>query len=198
MAAAAHLRRLREGLDGALTLGELAARLGREGTGLLVVLLAAPFLQPLPTAGLCIPAGLIIAAAGLRLARGGEGLVLPRLASERALEEATLRRLLGAAEKIVGWLERAARRRGPDWARSPRLLGGVLAALGAGLAVPVYVPLGAAFCAVPMVLLGLALIEEDGLCGVLGLMAAAACVAYHAAFARLVWVAVATFLKKIR
>ncbi|NNN05995.1 MAG: exopolysaccharide biosynthesis protein [Elusimicrobia bacterium] len=198
MAAAAHLRRLRGGLDGALTLGELAARLGRDGTGLLLILLAAPFLQPLPTAGLCVPAGLLIAAAGLRLARGGEGLVLPRFASERTLEEATLRRLLSAAEKIVGWLERAAKRRGPDWARSPRLIGWMIAALGAGLALPIYVPLGATVCAAPILLLGLALIEEDGACGLLGLLAAVACVAYHAAFARLAWVAIATFLKKVR
>jgi len=187
MAAAAHLRRLREGLAGPLTLGEVSERLGREGAGLLVLLLSAPFLHPLPTGGLTIPAGLIVAAAGWQTARGAESLALPRRAAERRLEEPALRRLLGFAEKVVGFLERAARARGPAFARSPRLLGAAIAALGLMLALPFYLPFGAMACAAPLVLLGLALTEEDGLCGALGLVGAIGAAAYHVAVVRLLW-----------
>jgi hypothetical protein len=187
MPASAQLRRLREGLNGPLTLGELAARLGREGTGLLVILIATPFLQPLPMGGLSMPAGLLIAAAGLQAARGADRLSLPRLAAERRLEGPALRGLLGLAERIVVFLERVSRPRGPAWARSPRLLGLAIAAVGFILALPFYLPLAAMLCALPLILLGLALIEEDGASGLLGLLAAAACVAYHVAAARLIW-----------
>jgi hypothetical protein len=197
MAASEHLRRLREGLGGGLALGELASRLGRDGAGLLVVLLAAPFLQPIPTGGLSVPAGLLIAAAGLQIARGGDRLALPGFVARRRLEEPTLKRLLELAEKLVGFLERAAHRRGPRWSRSPRLLGFAIAALGAALAVPIYLPFAAMFCAAPLALLGLALIEEDGACGLLGLLAAAACVAYHVAAARLAWAAAAALLRRL-
>jgi hypothetical protein len=196
MAAAEHLRRLREGLGGSLTLGELAARLGREGAGILVILLAAPFLQPLPTGGLSVPAGLLIAAAGLQVARGGERLALPEFVARRRLEEGALRSLLAAAEKVAAFLERAARRRGPAWSRSPRALGVAIAAVGALLAVPLYLPLSAMACGAALLLLGLALIEEDGLCGLLGLAAAALCMVYHVAAVRLAWSAVAAALRK--
>jgi len=197
MAAAEHLRRLREGLGGSLTLGELAARLGREGAGILVILLAAPFLQPLPTGGLSVPAGLLIAAAGLQVARGGERVALPDFVARRRLDEGTLRRLLSAAEKVGAFLERAARRRGPGWSRAPGTLGAAIAAVGALLAVPLYLPFSAMACAAALVLLGLALIEADGLCGLLGLAAAALCAAYHVAAVRLAWFAVAAALRKI-
>jgi hypothetical protein len=197
MAAAAQLRRLRDGLGGALDLGELAARLGSEGTGLLVILLSIPFLQPLPTGGLSVPAGLLIAAAGLQAARGADQLRLPAFVARKSLDEATLRRLLGLAEKAVGFLERAARPRGPAWARSPRLLGFTIAALGALLAVPFYLPFAAMVCALPLVLLGLALIEGDGACGALGLVAAAACAAYHAAVVRVAWIAASALARRV-
>jgi hypothetical protein len=198
VAAAAHLRRLREGLNGPLTLGELSSRLGREGAGLLVILLSAPFLQPLPTGGLAIPAGLLIAAAGLRTARGGESLRLPKLAAERRLEEPAARRLLGLAEKIVAFFERAARSRGPEFGRSPRLIGSAIVVLGLLLAAPVYIPLGAMASALPLILLGLALTEEDGLAGALGVLIGLAALAYHAAFVKLVWAATLALLRKVR
>jgi hypothetical protein len=196
MAAAEHLRRLREGLGGPLELGELAARLGREGAGLLVILLSAPFLQPLPTGGLSVPAGLLIAAAGLKVARGTDRLVLPNFVARKRLEEVNQRRLLGLAEKTVGFLEKIARRRGPDWARSPRLVGWTIAALGAALAVPFYLPFAAMACALPLVLLGLALIEEDGACAVTGLFGAVVCFAYHVAAVRLAWLAVTALARR--
>ncbi|MFI5363516.1 MAG: exopolysaccharide biosynthesis protein [Elusimicrobiota bacterium] len=187
MPAAAHLRRLRASLDGPVTLGELAAKLGREGVGLLVFLCALPFIQPIPLAGLGTPVGFLLAAIGIQLLRGRETAALPRFAAVRRLEPATVERLLSAAEKILSFAERFARRRGPPAASSPRLIGGGVLALSLFMIVPVFVPLGNPVTAVPLALLGLALLEGDGLLCALGLAGAALAFAYHAAFAGLVW-----------
>jgi hypothetical protein len=187
MAAAAHLRRLRETLAGPITLGELSTKLGREGIGLLAFLIALPFLQPIPLAGLGTPVGFLLAAIGLQLARGHEAPVLPRFAAERRLEEKTVLRLLTMAERVLMFAERFARPRWPALARSPRLIGGAIIALGAILIVPVFVPFGNPLTAVSLALLGLTLLEEDGLLCALGIAGTLLNLAYHAAFARLVW-----------
>ena len=187
MAAAAHLRRLREHLAGPVTLGELSRKLGREGIGLLVFLCALPFLQPIPLAGLGTPVGLFLAAIGVQLIRGHESPVLPRFAAERRLEAATVSRMLSAAEKILGFTERFSRRRWAAAANSPRLIGAALVALGGIMFVPVFVPFGNPLTALPLALLGLSLLEEDGLLCALGLAGTLAALAYHAAFAQLVW-----------
>ena len=187
MSAAERLARLDAQLSGPRTLGDLSQALGSEGAGLLVILLAAPFLQPFPTAGLCVPAGLMLAAAGWGLLRGAPSLRLPPAAANRRLDEATLRKILRAAGRALALLERWTRSRGPDWARSPRTLGAGVAVMGLALAVPVYVPFGATACALPLAMFGLALVEDDGAAGLAGWLGAAACLAYHAAFARLIW-----------
>ena len=187
MAAAARLRRLREALDGPITLGELAAKLGREGVGLLVFLCAVPFLQPIPLAGLGTPVGLLLAAIAIQLVRGREAPRLPRFAAERRLEAETVNRLLSAAARLLESAERFARPRWPALARSPRLVGTAVLALASIMIVPVFVPLGNPLTALPLALLGLALIEEDGLLCALGLACAVLALAYHAAFARLIW-----------
>lgn len=187
MAAAAHLRRLREHLSGPVTLGELSRKLGREGIGLLAFLCALPFLQPIPLAGLGTPIGLLLAAIGVQLARGHEAPYLPRFAAERRLEAATVNRMLAAAEKVLGYAERFTRPRWPRIANSPRLVGTAIVVLGAIMFIPVFVPFGNPLTAVPLALLGLALLEGDGLFCALGLAGTLTALAYHTAFAVLAW-----------
>lgn len=192
MAAAAHLKRLRAALHGPVTLGELASRLGRDGAGLLVLMVALPFLQPIPLAGVGTPLGLLVLAVGIQVARGRETPNLPRFVARRRLEAATVDRLLSAAERALARLERIARARGPTAARSPRALGVGMAAIGLLLALPVFVPFGNPVSAAPLALLGLALLEQDGLLGALGLAGAAFTWAYHAALAKLAWAGMKT------
>ena len=187
MAAAAHLRRLREHLAGPVTLGELSKKLGREGIGLLLFLCALPFLQPIPLAGLGTPIGLLLAAIGVQLARGQETPYLPRFAAERRLEVATVNRMLSAAEKLLGFTERFTRPRWSAIAKSPRLVGMAIVVLGCIMIIPVFVPFGNPLTAAPLALLGLALLEEDGLFCALGLAGTLVAIGYHAAFAELAW-----------
>jgi hypothetical protein len=187
MAAAAHLHRLREHLSGPVTLGELSKKLGREGIGLLAFLCALPFLQPIPLAGLGTPVGLVLAAIGVQLALGHETPYLPRFVSERRLEAKTVDRMLSAAEKLLGFTERFTRPRWHAVVKSPRLVGAAIVALGFIMIVPVFVPFGNPITAGPLALLGLALLEEDGLFCALGLAGTIGTLAYHAAFAKLIW-----------
>jgi hypothetical protein len=193
MAAAAHLRRLRDALHGPVTLGELSAQLGREGVGLLVFLTAIPFLQPIPLAGLGTAVGFLLAAIGSQLLRGKETTVLPSFVAERRLEEATVKRLLTGAEKVLAVAERFTRRRWPALGRSPRLIGAGVFVLSLLMILPVFVPFGNPMTAAPLVLLSLALLEEDGLFCALGWAGAVVDLAYHAAFARLIWSVVTHF-----
>lgn len=189
MAAAAHLRRLRESLDGPITFGELSARLGLEGVGLTAFLLSLPFLQPVPLAGLGTPVGLMLAALGVQLARGKEKPSLPRFVSGRRLESATVERLLSIAERLMRVVERFARPRWAFAARSPRVYGCAIVVLGLIFATPVFVPFGNPITAAPLVLISLALLEDDGLAGALGVAGTVVTILYHAAFAGAIWAA---------
>lgn len=187
MSAAAHLSRLRAALDGPLTLGELSERLGPDGVGLLAVLLSVPFLQPIPLAGLGTPVGIVLAAAGVQLALGHERMPLPGFAARRRLEPAVVSKVLGAAEKVLLALERFARPRWSAAARLHRVIGAAMVALGLGFAVPIFVPFGNPVSAASMILLGLALLEGDGVLAVLGLAGAALSAAMHVGFVVLLW-----------
>lgn len=196
MAAAAHLRRLRDTLDGPIILGELSARLGREGVGLLVFICALPFLQPIPLAGLGTPIGFLLAAAGLQLTLGRTSAVLPRFIAEHRLEAASATRLLSAAERILGVAERAARPRWRAFAHLPKVYGVAIILLGMIFAIPIFVPLGNPATAIPLAMIGLALLEEDGLLGALGLVGTGATLIYHVACVRLMWSGIhAAFMK---
>jgi hypothetical protein len=197
MPAAAHLNRLRESLEGPITLGELSVRLGKEGAGLTLFLCGLPFLQPIPLAGLGTPVGLMVVAIGVQLARGHETPALPRFVSSRRLEAATVKRLLSAAEKILVVAERVARPRWKGLAASPRLMGAALVLLGLIFAVPVFVPFGNPLTGAPLTLLGLAILEEDGLLAALGFAGTLATLGYHALFAKLVWGALKMFAAKV-
>jgi len=197
MGASAHLNRLRNSVEGPLTLGELAARLGREGIGLLVLLVSIPFLHPLPMAGLTIPVGLILTAAGIQLALEHQTPYLPRFVSERELDAAMVKKILGAAEKLLLFLERFAHPRWRALARAQRLIGTAIAIAGAVFTLPLYFPFGNLFSAAGLVLLGLALLEEDGLLAFLGLGVTSASMLYHVAIARLAWEATRSLLGRL-
>lgn len=181
MAAAERLRRLRESLDGPLTLGELASRLGREGTGLLLFLIALPFLQPIPLAGLGTPVGLLIAGIGVQLILGRAEPALPAFVARRPLAPETVARILTGGEKALAAVERFARPRGPALARDPRACGAALIGLGLILAAPIFVPFGNPPTSASVMLIGLSLAEADGLAAAFGLLGTVFTIVFHAA-----------------
>lgn len=181
MPAAEHLHRLREAVDGPLTLGELAGRLGEEGFTLLVVFLCLPFLQPVPLAGLSTVIGAYLAVAGVQHAAGRAEPWMPRWLQRRRLEERWLRRLLGMAERFFTFVERFTRPRLSGLARRHDLIGLTIAGMSTLMLLPLPIPFSNMVCAVSMVLLAISHLEDDGLVALGGYLGAALAVGYHLA-----------------
>lgn len=146
-----------------VSITEIADTLGERGTAALTVLLAAPFVQPIPLPGLSIPFGLAIAALGLRLSRS-KGVWLPAFLLRRQLQSVTLAAMVRVAEKLAGPVERRLR---PAW--SPMVSSGGHLAAGIAIAVaaitilpPIPIPGFNAVPALAIVLLALGLMESDG------------------------------------
>ena len=71
--------------------------------------------------------------------------------------------------------------------RSPRLIGVAVTVTGFFFALPLYFPFGNLISAAGLVLMGLGLLEEDGLLAALGLLLAAASLVYHVVGLALAW-----------
>ncbi len=174
-------------------LRDMAIRLGNEQVRLsemmamfqgrtlyvLLIILALPFLLPVPLPFLSTPFGVVIALTGLRIALRRKAWIPSGLAS-REVPAGFLPRLLVAAGRITSWLERLAR---PRWIsaanlrRFHRLSGALIACGGLLLLLPIPVPFTNFFPASAIVLLATASLRRDGLCLVAGsvLLAFALC-----------------------
>jgi hypothetical protein len=142
---------------------EIADTLGERGTAALTVLLAAPFVQPIPLPGLSLPFGIAIAALGVRLTRG-KSIWLPSFLLPRQLQPATLAAMVRVAEKLAGPVERRLR---PAWSplvsRAGHLAAGTAIAVAAiTILPPIPIPGFNAVPALAIVLLALGLMESDG------------------------------------
>jgi hypothetical protein len=145
------------------SLGELLEALGERGTAMLVILMAAPFVLPIPLPGLSMPFGVAIAILGLRLGFGRTPW-LPGFLLRRPIQPSTLAAILRAVERVVRPVERMLR---PRWAF---LLGPVMHALaGVAIAVaalllfpPFPMPGINALPSLAIVLLALGVMERDG------------------------------------
>lgn len=147
--------RLRELLD---------ATKGR-GFNLLLVLIALPFLTPIPLPGFSIPFGLIVAIIGARLALGQKPW-LPQRLLDRELPPGFLTKLVNAASRVLKLLEYFLR---------PRLLflhnhiiyrhlaGALIMISGIYLVLPLPIPFSNGLPGWTVLLLSAAALERDGL-----------------------------------
>ncbi len=179
MGASRHVRALEAALEGTDTLGAAAERLKHSGFPLIVVFVSLPFLQPIPLGGLSTVVGPFIALQGWQLARGRKALWLPRWIARRDLNERTQDILLAAAKKFFALVDRVARPRLVELARSERASGAGIAVSGVFLALPFPLPLSNMICAGPAALLALGMLEDDGALSLLGWLGLLVCAAYH-------------------
>ena len=142
----------------------LAATKGR-GFNLLLLLIGIPFLTPIPLPGFSAPFGLAILLIGTRLAIGRQPW-LPKRILERELPARFITKLLGAASRIVRWLEVLLRPRlrflQEQWIYR-RVAGTLIMLSGLLLLLPVPVPLSNGLPALTVVLLAAGAMERDGL-----------------------------------
>jgi hypothetical protein len=167
------LSRLSEALRAALAhaggrpiaLGALFLFMGERGHALLMLLLAFPFLLPVPTMGLSAPAGLAIAFLGLCLAARVRPW-LPGVLARREIPYETLEKVVTSLSRVMTRLERvvAPRLLPMLWPGMHVLLGLAIFVAGVGLGLPIPLPFANAVPALAVVLFALGLLERDGLC----------------------------------
>ena len=148
----------------AVTLREVLYVLGGRGYLLLVLLLALPFITPIPLPGLSTPFGLAIALIALRLSLGQRPL-LPKALQRRELPAGFISKLFSVAEKVLRFLEKFLRPRLTFLTDTPRLvqLHAVLMLLAAvALLLPLPIPFTNSFPAWAILLLAAGLLERDG------------------------------------
>lgn len=153
-----------------MRLGELLDATKGRGYNLLLVLIALPFLTPIPLPGFSIPFGFVVAIIGARMAMGQKPW-LPQRLLDRELPAGFLTKLVKAATRVLGLLE---------WFLRPRLaflhnqtiyrrLGGLLILLsGLFLVLPLPVPFSNGLPGWTVLLISAAALERDGLCFLAG------------------------------
>lgn len=148
----------------AVTLREVLYTLGGRGYMLLVLLLALPFITPIPLPGLSTPFGLAIALIALRLSLGQRPL-LPKNLQRRELPAGFIGKLFLVAEKVFRFFEKFLRPRFTYLTDTPLLvqLHAVLMLLAAlALLLPLPIPFTNSFPAWTIMLVAAGLLERDG------------------------------------
>ena len=146
-------------------LQEILEATGGRGFDLLLLFIGLPFLTPLAFPGLSTPFGLVAAFVGARLALGRHPWLPARL-QRRQLPPRFTSRVLGAATRVVRWLEALARPRLSfvhEQAVFQRLAGVLVMLSGLLLALPLPIPLTNTFPALTIILVAVGALERDGL-----------------------------------
>jgi hypothetical protein len=149
----------------AVTLREVIYTLHGRAYMLLVLLLALPFITPIPLPGLSTPFGLAIMLIALRLSLGQRPW-LPMSLQRRELPAGFLRKLFAVAERVLRLFEKFLRPRLTFLSDTPLLaqLHAVLMLVAAAaLLLPLPIPFTNSFPAWTILLLAAGLLERDGL-----------------------------------
>src|SRR6201987_2043290 len=158
-----------------LTLAELKQSLKGRGSAMLLILLALPFCF-ITIPGLSTPFGIAICLIGGCLVMGREPW-LPPFVMRRRLSTARLAQLLTGANKVARQLEKFVRPRLAFLHAGPgmfRLIGLGIVIARLGLMLPLPIPFSNSIPAYAVVLLAIGMMENDGLCVLLGHLTAIA------------------------
>jgi hypothetical protein len=160
------LQNFRQRLTGrSVRIAEILAATKGRGFHLLLVILALPFLTPIPLPGFSIPFGLIVFFIGFRLALGRKPWLPARLLA-REISPKSLRKILRAASRLVRLLEFFVRPRLAFLQQSPvfaRIAGALIMVSGLFLVLPLPLPFSNSLPAFTVVLLAAGALERDGL-----------------------------------
>ncbi len=149
----------------AVTLREVIYTLHGRAYMLLVLLLALPFITPIPLPGLSTPFGLAIVLIAARLSLGQRPW-LPMMFQRKELPAGFLRKLFAVAERVLRFFEKFLRPRLTFLSDTPLLaqLHAVLMLVAAlALLLPLPIPFTNSFPAWTILLLAAGLLERDGL-----------------------------------
>jgi len=148
----------------ALPIGRVVATMEERGYALAFLLLAFPFVLPIPSLGMSGPIGFFLALASLTLVRGGRPSV-PLFLERRAIAYPALKALAAAVARTRRVSARILRPRLGALTQGPgrALVGLSLCCAAVILALPIPLPLSNFFPAAAILLLAVGLLEGDGL-----------------------------------
>lgn len=156
--------------EGPVTLDQIITHLEGRAFLLVVILLALPFMTPIPLPGLSTPFGLVIALIALKMSLGQKPWI-PRRLREKQAPAGFFSKVFSFTARILGWLERMMK---PRWSfvfpgRWAVQCHSVLMFLSAlVLLLPLPIPFTNSFPAWVILLVAAGLAERDGLFVVLG------------------------------
>jgi hypothetical protein len=180
-----------------VTFGELLEATRGKGISLLLVLVALPFLTPVPLPGFSIPFGVVVAIAGGRMALG-LGPWLPRRLASVRLPSRFLTGVLKVAGRVLEVLELLLKPRLEifhDREGFRRAAGVLIALCGVLLVLPLPLPFSNSLPALTILLLSAGALERDGLFFLAGCAAFAVTAAFFVLLAAGGAEAVHTLLK---
>jgi hypothetical protein len=151
-----------------VSVGEIVAALGGRGLGVLIALFSLPntLSTPILFSNVVVGIAPLIFAAQLML--GFDRLMLPRVVAERTIHTGTLKTVAPRVASVLSWFERLLRPRLPAIAgpHAEQFFGSLSIVLALCAMAPI--PLGHNLPALGLALIGLGMIERDGLAIVFG------------------------------
>ncbi len=153
------------------TIGELVGALSERGFGILLVLISLPSALPIPAVGYSIPFGLLIALLGLQLIWGRAVPWLPERLCKRAVPRLVVPLLADKGIQLLRRIERFLKPRVRSLNSSVifrGLIGLFVLVMGTLMMIPV--PGTNTLPGLTILLIGLGLVENDGLLTIIGLL----------------------------
>lgn len=174
-----------------LTLGEALDSLDEAGYAFIAIILALPFLQPVPLGPLTVIGGLAFGMLGWQLLRGHESPMLPQKVRAVEFSEKTWRVLVAVCLKILGFCRKFTKPRHTSLVsgrRGQKIGGFVLLASGILMAIPFGVlPFNNVLPALAILFYGIGELEEDGWMVYIAFFWLAVTVIYFTAFFAALW-----------
>lgn len=153
-----------------VTVGEIVSALGERGLGLLLAIFSLPNVIPTTVPGATILFGLPSFVFAIHLALGVKRLILPGFLARRRIETISFQKTARGMVAALRWFERLLQPRllGMTTPYAERFIGGFCIVLAIGAAAPI--PFGHNLPALSMAIIGLGLVESDGLAILAGLL----------------------------
>ena len=178
------VRRLEEKLGHrGISIGELMQALEGKGHAAILAILALPFCFPVQIPGLSTPFGVVLIFTGLRISFG-QAPWLPGWLLVRKISASTTEGLLEGLRKLAVPAEKILHPRLSVLCRNVFLLrmhGLLVAFLAILLALPLPIPFSNLLAAIPILLVALSLLEDDGFFMIAGYLAAIPCILFFGA-----------------